>query len=115
MTPYSSKDLAEDWEFKILRSVSGKFRDPVWLHAALQEEACAGWVLVEKFDDSRVRLKRPASARAGDAALGFDPRRTWVGISQTRYAILIVLAVLAGTAALIAILFVIFAGARSLH
>jgi hypothetical protein len=115
MTPYSSKDLAEDWEFKILRSVNGKFRDPVWLHAVLQEEARAGWVLVEKFDDSRVRLKRPASARARDAAFGFDPRRTWVGISQTRYAILVILAVLGGTVALIAVLLGIFAGARSLH
>jgi hypothetical protein len=85
MTPYSSKDLAENWEFKILRSVTNKFRDPVSLHAVLQEEVRAGWSLVEKFDDTRVRLKRPAGARAKDAGVGFDPYRTWVGMSQTRF------------------------------
>jgi hypothetical protein len=50
----SPKDLAEDWEFKILRSATNKFRDPVALHAFLQEEARAGWTLVEKFDNERV-------------------------------------------------------------
>ncbi len=106
MTPYRRDDLAEGWEFKILRSVSGRFRDPVWLHAVLQEEGRAGWTLVEKFDDTRVRLKRPAGARAKDAGLGFDPYRTWVGISQTRYTILILLAVfgaMAGVALAIAL------------
>src|SRR5438105_736843 len=85
MTPYSPKDLSDDWEFKILRSVNAKFRDPLWLHAVLQEEGRAGWVLLEKFDDSRIRLKRPRSATARDAALGFDPHRTWIGMSQGRY------------------------------
>src|SRR5262245_15477427 len=56
MTPYGAKDLAEDWEFKILRSATNRFRDPIWLNAILQEEARAGWKLVEKFDDGRVRL-----------------------------------------------------------
>jgi hypothetical protein len=107
MTPYTSKDLAEDWEFKILRCVTGKFRNPVWLHSILEEEARAGWKLVEKFDDTRVRLRRPASARAGDAALDFDPHRTWVGMSQVRFAILIFLATLGGAAALV-LLFVMF-------
>ena len=98
MTPYSSKDLAEDWEFKILRSVTNKFRDPIWMHAVLQEEARAGWTLLEKFDDARVRLKRPAGARANDADVGFDPYRTWVGMSRTRFAVLIMLVVFAGAA-----------------
>ena len=81
MAPYSPKDLAEGWEFKILRSAQ-KFRDPVYLKQVLDGEARAGWVFLEKFDDSRVRLKRPASARERDAALGFDPYRTWVGTNQ---------------------------------
>jgi hypothetical protein len=58
--------------------------------------------MVEKFDDTRVRLKRPARARANDATLGFDPYRTWVGMSQWRYTGLIlaaIIAVLAGIAA----------------
>lgn len=60
----------------------------------LEEEARAGWTVIEKFDNGRVRLKRPASARASDATLGFDPYRTWVGISQTRLVLMIVLAAL---------------------
>ena len=52
------------------------------LRQILEREARAGWTLVEKFDDKRIRLKRPASARAADAGLGIDPYRTWVGISE---------------------------------
>jgi hypothetical protein len=85
MTPYTPQDLNKNWEFKILRCVTGRFRDPIWLSGFLQEEARAGWTMVEKFDDTRVRLKRPAGARANDATLGFDPYRTWVGMSQWRY------------------------------
>lgn len=28
MTPYTPSDLAENWEFKILRSATGSFKDP---------------------------------------------------------------------------------------
>jgi hypothetical protein len=90
MTPYTAKDLAEDWEFKILWSATGRFRNPLWLRAVLEEEARAGWILVEKFDDARVRLKRPSSALAGDAASPVDPRRTWVGMRPGHLAMLIV-------------------------
>jgi hypothetical protein len=79
MTPYSARDLAEDWEFKIIRLLTAKYRDPARLQAILEEEARAGWTLVEKFDGSRVRLKRPASARSRDATLPFDARRTTFG------------------------------------
>jgi hypothetical protein len=104
MTPYSADDLAQDWEFKILRSASGKFRDPVWMHAVLSEEGRAGWKLVEKFDDSRLRLKRPARARAGDAALGFDPLRTWVGISPVKLSLLTLAGIFAGVGLLAALM-----------
>lgn len=93
MTPYSSEALAEDWEFKILRSCQGRFRDPAQLSQYLAEEARAGWVLVEKFDDSRIRLKRRASARAKDATLDFDPYRIQVGLMPTAHTLLIVGAV----------------------
>jgi hypothetical protein len=49
---YTAKGVAEDWEFKCLRSVTGKFRNPIWLPAILEEEARAGWILVQKFDDA---------------------------------------------------------------
>jgi len=98
MTRYTPKDIAENWEFKILRSATGAFRDPDVLRTALDAEQRAGWTLVEKFDDARVRLKRSASARAGDASLNFDPYRTWVGMKLSVYAMLIVF-VVAGVAA----------------
>jgi MYXO-CTERM domain-containing protein len=82
MTTYSGKDLAEAWEFKILRSNNRAFRRPENLRKYLEEEARAGWLLVEKFDDSRIRLKRPASARGADSSLNFDPYRTQVGLSD---------------------------------
>ncbi len=103
MTPYTLQDLAENWEFKILRSATGAFRNPDRLRSILEEEGRAGWTLIEKFDDSRVRLKRPARARAGDADLGFDPHRTWVGMSPVVFTLLIVLGVF-GSAALIALI-----------
>ena len=98
MTSYDPKDLADDVEFKILRSATGGFRNPDWLRQVLAEEAKAGWTLVEKFDDSRVRLKRPRSAARDDAKLGFDARRTYVGISQARLAAYIVVGSLLVTA-----------------
>ena len=107
MTPYSPNDLTENWEFKILRSTTNRFRDPLWLHEKLQEEARAGWTLLEKFDDSRVRLKRPARARANDAALGFDPYRIWVGTSQAKLAAWIILGSIVGSAMIVLIVFVI--------
>ena len=76
MTPYSQNDLAEDWEFKILRSQYGLFGYPERLKEILAEESQAGWVLVEKFDNQRIRLKRPAEAKRNDHLLDFDPYRT---------------------------------------
>ena len=82
MTGYSPADLADGWEFKILRSATGAFRNPDRFRQALEEESRAGWVLVEKFDNQRVRLSCPVSARAGDAGLGFDPYRTRFGMGD---------------------------------
>src|SRR4051812_11893968 len=95
MTPYGAKDLGEDWEFKILRSNFATFRNPARLRAILDEEKRGGWSLVEKFDDQRIRLKRPAGTKLveGDFAEGYDPYRTNVGMSQQAIAMIIVCAV----------------------
>jgi hypothetical protein len=90
MTGYTLEELAAGWEFKFLRSATGRFRNAEFLRLSFGDEARAGWTLVEKFDDSRVRLKRPTTARADDASLGFDPYRIWVGISDQRLALVIV-------------------------
>jgi len=94
MTAYSPDELAQDWEFKVLRSAVGAFKRPEVLRQLLDEEARAGWVLVEKFDDARVRLKRPASARERDLKLDFDPYRTNVGPSPNYVALMVLGAVL---------------------
>jgi hypothetical protein len=83
------------------------FRKPENLKKYLEEERRAGWVLVEKFDDNRLRLKRPASARRGDAALNFDPYRTQVGLSDTRM-ILVILGIVFGVIGLVVLLVLAF-------
>jgi hypothetical protein len=81
MAQYTQDDLRNDWEFKIVRSEAAAFRKPEVLSRLIEEEAQAGWVMLEKLDDSRVRFKRPRSVRARDAYLpdGVDPYRTHYG------------------------------------
>jgi hypothetical protein len=104
MTPYAPRDLAENWEFKILRSATGAFRDSAVMQSYLAEEAHAGWTLVEKFDNSRIRLKRPAAARQQDAQCTFDPYRTRVGISEVGIGLLIAGSILVGVTVLLAVI-----------
>lgn len=99
MTPYTPRDLEGDWEFKIVRSGTGLFGRPDALQAVLENESRAGWTLVEKFDDQRIRLKRPAEARRRDDWLprGFDPYRTSYGPSEARIVLgIVALCLLAG-------------------
>ena len=107
MTPYTPRDLAENWEFKILRSATGAFKDPAVMQRYLAEEAQAGWTLVEKFDNSRIRLKRPAAARQQDAQCTFDPYRTRVGISEVGLGLLIAGSIVGGVAVLLTVIIVI--------
>jgi hypothetical protein len=81
MTQYTQDDLKNDWEFKIVRSDTPVFRKPEVLSKLIEEEAQAGWIMLEKLDDSRVRFKRSRSAHARDAYLpdGVDPYRTRYG------------------------------------
>ena len=88
-------------EYKILRSATGAFKDPAEFRAALDEEARAGWELVEKLDNSRPRLRRSTDCRKRDAELGQDPYRTQVGMSETALALWIVVASLVGSALLV--------------
>jgi len=92
MTTYTSEELEEDWEFKIVRSNSAAFGKREVLQTLLREEAVAGWKMVEKFDDSRIRFKRPRSAREQDAYLpeGVDPYRTLYGAPAFLYAVLFI-------------------------
>ena len=98
MTEYTPQDLAEGWEFKIVRSATGGFRESAFLRAVLDEEQRAGWTFVEKFDNGRIRLKRPASARANDSALGSDAYRAHVGMSELKFSLCILAAIFGGLA-----------------
>ena len=93
MTDYTHDDLASDWEFKIVRSDSGAFRRSEVLRELVEQEAQAGWIMLEKFDDNRVRFKRPRSAQARDPYLPaeVDPYRTRYGSFFTRRAALVTL------------------------
>jgi len=86
MTQYPQDDRNDDWEFKIVRSGTAAFRKTTVLDRLIEEEARAGWVMLEKLDDSRIRFKRPRRARAQDAYLpdDVDPYRTHYG-SPARY------------------------------
>jgi hypothetical protein len=91
MTKYSAPDLGGDWEFKIVRANTGVFRNPAEFDKLVKEEAQAGWILLEKFDNTRVRFKRPVSARQSDGMLpaGVDPYRTQYGMSPMAFTLIL--------------------------
>ena len=95
MTMYSPNEL-NNCEFKIVRANAGIFGKPAEFKKLIEEEARAGWELVEKFDNQRVRFKRPISARSRDSQLpaDIDPYRTQYGLSPVLFALLIVGAIL---------------------
>jgi len=75
LTKYNSDDL-DGWEFKIVRSDLGRFSNREVVQKLCQREARAGWEMVEKFDNSRIRFKRRVEQRSQDQYLEFDPYRT---------------------------------------
>ena len=80
LATYNTHDL-EGWEFKIVRANTGYFKKYERVQQVCEEEAKAGWEMVEKFDDYRIRFKRPIDKRKNDQYLqGTDPYRTQVGI-----------------------------------
>ncbi len=81
MTKYNGDDL-DGWEFKIVRANTRKFKTAEMVEKVRQEEARAGWELVEKFDDYRIRFKRRVEKRSMDAHLEIDPYRSQVSSSN---------------------------------
>jgi len=82
MTTYNSDDLENNWEFKIVRGNSETFRKHEALTGLVNEEKQAGWVLLEKLDNSRIRFKRQRAMQSHDQQLlsqGIDPYRTQYG------------------------------------
>lgn len=71
------------WEFKIVRAKRNLFRDQATLQRLCKEEAEAGWIMLEKLDDRRVRFKRPMALRdiVQPEFLAHDPYRCHYGSS----------------------------------
>src|SRR6476646_1625810 len=107
LSAYSPDDLAKGWEFKIVRANTAAFRKPEVMQQVCDEEARSGWELVEKFDDSRLRFKRPIAARNIPSPAGLDPYRTTYGISQGKLTAIILITVFGSMGLIIAIIAVI--------
>jgi len=84
------------WEFKIVRSHRDLFHKPAVFQKLCEEEALAGWILLEKLDDRRVRFKRLIALRniIDPQQLPFDPYRSYYGSSWTAQSGLSIVAVL---------------------
>lgn len=102
MTGYNGNDM-EGWEFKILRSHTGKFKNYHYVQQVCQEEAKAGWEMLEKFDDNRIRFKRRVDKRRNDMHLDVDPYRTTVGMSEGKLVVTIVGSIVGATAIILLI------------
>ncbi|MFH2056551.1 MAG: hypothetical protein ABIJ61_11380 [bacterium] len=87
MTSYKTDDLS-GWEFKIVRSVTARFKDRQFVQQVCAEEAKAGWEMLEKFDDNRIRFKRRIEKREQDQYLDFDPYRTNVGFGAEKFVLI---------------------------
>lgn len=69
-------------EYKTVQAQTPLFADTKKMQDILAEEAKAGWDLLEKVDNYRIKLQRDISNREGDKGLDFDPYRTNVGVSS---------------------------------
>ena len=104
MTKYNADEM-EGWEFKIVRASTRKFKDPEFFRMTCEEEARAGWEMLEKFDDNRVRFRRNIEHRDGDLHREIDPYRTLGGMSMDQLGMLIAASVVGGLGILFGIVF----------
>ena len=69
-------------EFKTMQAQTPMFADTKKLQEVLAVEAKAGWDLLEKEDNYRIKLQRDISHRENDKNLDTDPYITTVGVSS---------------------------------
>lgn len=69
------------WEYKIVRASWDMFHNTGVLQQLCEEESQAGWIMLEKLDDRRIRFKRPIALRHIMAThqLAIDPYRSHYG------------------------------------
>lgn len=71
-----------DIEYKVMQAQTPLFSETAKMHEVLEQEAKAGWQLLEKEDNYRIKLQRNVSHRENDKNLGFDAYRSTVGVSS---------------------------------
>ncbi|MBL4582365.1 MAG: hypothetical protein JKY29_11140 [Gammaproteobacteria bacterium] len=69
-------------EYKTVQAQTPLFADSKKMQEILAVEAKAGWDLLEKEDNYRVKLQRSIDNRSNDENLSFDAYRTTVGVSS---------------------------------
>ena len=69
-------------EYKVVQAQTPLFSDTAKMHEILDQEARAGWQLLEKEDNYRIKLQRNISHRENDKNLDFDAYRSNVGVSS---------------------------------
>ena len=69
-------------EYKIVQAQTPLFASTEKMQEILAEEAKAGWNLLEKEDNYRIKLQRDISNRDNDKNLDFDAYRSTVGVSS---------------------------------
>jgi len=104
MTQYEGNDM-DGWEFKIVRSSTGKFKNRDFVRQVCDEEAKSGWVMLEKFDSGRIRFKRKVEERNNDRHRQLDPYRTNVGIGSATLGLTIAGLIIGITAAVVLAVF----------
>jgi hypothetical protein len=69
-------------EYKVVQSTTPYFTKSQNIALVMAEEEKAGWRLLEKCDNYKLRLQRDISHRANDKNLSIDPYRTQVGVNN---------------------------------
>lgn len=69
-------------EYKVVQASTPYFAKSENIASVMADEEKAGWRLLEKCDNYKLRLQRDISHRANDKSLSIDPYRTQVGISN---------------------------------
>ena len=73
MTGYGADETSGQWQFKIVR---GTFKTAQQVEAVQQEQGEYGWILVEIFDQHRIRFKRHVSETSKDQYREGNPYAT---------------------------------------
>ena len=69
-------------EYKTVQAQTPLFADTKKMQEVLAEEAKAGWDLLEKEDNYRIKLQRSTENRSNDENLNIDAYRSTVGVSS---------------------------------